>query len=270
MNEIAKGASPTAWEPGEYLKFADLRLRPALDLLAQVPVDDPAQITDLGCGPGNVTALLRRRWPGADITALDSSAEMLARAKAEHLNLGISWRQADVRTWAAPAPQDLIYSNAVLHWVDDHAALFGRLMGELSLGGVLAVQMPNQFNEPSHLLMREVARSGPWADVLAPLLRKAPVAEPGAYYDSLQPHCASLNIWESTYTQIMDGDDPVLQWIGSTALKPLLEALDPDLAQDYRATLAAELRSAYPKQADGKTLFPFRRLFIVAVSFCNM
>jgi len=257
-------AAPQAWEPGTYLNYADLRLRPALDLLAQVSLESPARITDLGCGAGSVTPFLRRRWPKAEITALDSSPEMLARAQAEHAGLDVVWRQADVRTWAASAPQDLIYSNAVLHWLDDHAQLFPRLMGELALGGVLAVQMPNQFCEPSHTLMREVARSGPWAEKLTPLLRDAPVASPETYYDWLSPHAPSLDIWQTTYTQVMDGDDAVLNWISSTALKPLLEALDDDQRPAFQDALAAELRDAYPKRADGKTLFAFRRLFVVA------
>lgn len=257
-------ASPLEWKPDDYLQFEDLRLRPALDLLAQVPLQNPLQVIDLGCGPGNVTQFLRRRWPDANITGLDSSAAMLTRAKAEHLARRVTWQQADVRTWTAPESQDLIYSNAVLHWVDDHAALFPRLMGELNPGGVLAVQMPNQFNEPSHKLMREVARSGPWAGVLAPLLRPAPVAGIGMYYDWLQPLSTRLNIWETTYTQALEGDDPVLNWITSTALNPLLEALDIDMRSAYRAALTAELRSAYPKHPDAKTLFPFRRLFMIA------
>ena len=260
MNEV----SPQAWEPGAYLKFADLRLRPALDLLAQVPLESPARITDLGCGAGNVTAFLRRRWPDGEITALDSSPEMLTRAKAEQVGLEVTWQQTDVRQWAASEPQDLIYSNAVLHWLDNHADLFPRLMGGLNPGGVLAVQMPNQFAEPSHVLMRQVARTGPWADVLPPLLRDAPVAEPDAYYDWLIPYCASLDIWQTIYTQVLDGDHAVLNWISSTALKPLLEALDEAPRRAFKAALADELARTYPTRADGKTLFAFRRLFIVA------
>jgi len=256
-------AAPLEWKPDDYLQFEDLRLRPALDLLAQVPLENPQQVTDLGCGPGNVTQFLRRRWPDADITGLDSSASMLARARAECLGCRVTWQQGDVRTWAAPESQDLIYSNAVLHWVDDHAEMFPRLMGELKPGGVLAVQMPNQFNEPSHMLMREVARFGPWAKILMPLLRAAPVADIGTYYDWLQPLSTRLNIWETTYTQTLEGDDSVLNWISSTALKPLLEALDIDMGTAYRAALMAELRGAYPRRQDDKTLFPFRRLFMM-------
>lgn len=257
-------AAPTTWEPEHYLKFEDLRLRPALDLLAQIHLEAPDFITDLGCGAGNVTPFLHRRWPKAAVTALDSSSEMLASARAQHANLPVSWLHADVRTWAAPQPQNLIFSNAVLHWVDDHGSLFPRLMGELASGGVLAVQMPRQFDEPSHVLMREVARCGPWASTLAQLLRDAPVGDMGAYYDALAPLSANVNIWESTYAQILDGDDPVLDWIGSTALKPLVEALAGEQRARFQEVLAGQLRIAYPKRSDGKTVFAFRRLFLVA------
>lgn len=256
--------APQAWEPDHYLRFADLRVRPALDLLARVPVDAPARVTDLGCGAGNITPLLCARWPAAEVTALDSSPDMLAHAKAEHANLGVAWDQADVRTWSPGVPQDVIYSNAVLHWVDDHADLFPRLMGDVAAGGVLAVQMPNQYAEPSHALMRAVAASGPWAETLAPSLREAPVADMGDYYDWLQPVSAALDIWETTYAQPLDGEDAVLDWIGSTSLKPLLEALDDKTRPAFRDALADELRHAYPRRSDGKAVFAFKRLFIVA------
>lgn len=259
-----QGIAPQAWEPGHYLKFEDLRVRPALDLLTQVALDAPGRVTDLGCGAGNITPFLRERWPKAHITALDHSPEMLARAMAQYVHINATWQEDDVRTWEATEAQDLIFSNAVLHWVDDHAGLFPRLMGELAPGGVLAVQMPRQFAEPSHVLMREVARSGPWAEVLTPLLREEPVAEPEAYYDGLRPHAETLNIWETTYAQVLDGEDAVLDWIGSTSLKPLLEALDGERREVFRDALALKLRAAYPVRADGKTLFSFRRLFIVA------
>lgn len=257
-------ASPQSWQPDHYLKFADLRVRPALDLLARVPLGNPARVTDLGCGAGNITPFLRERWPNAEINALDSSAEMLERARTQHRKIGVHWGQADVRDWVAGKPQDLIYSNAVLHWLDDHAALFPRLMGQLTPAGVLAVQMPNQFGEPSHALMREVAANGPWAATLKPLLRPQPVADMGAYYDGLRPLSENLDIWETTYAQVLDGEDAVLDWIGSTALKPLLEALDEDMRQAFRNVLATQLRRAYPQRTDGKTLFAFRRLFVVA------
>lgn len=256
--------APKHWDPDHYLKYADQRMRPALDLLARVPLTGATRITDLGCGPGNVTPHLSRRFPGAELQGVDSSAEMLSTAHTTHGDLS-RWVQGDANDWCPDAAQDLIYSNAALQWVDDHATLFPRLMGLVVPGGVLAVQMPNQFNEPSHVLMREVAANGPWAKALAPLLRPAPVAKLARYYDWLAPYTESIDIWETVYMQVMHGDDPVLDWISSTALKSLLEALSHDQAATFKDALAERLRAAYPKRKDATTLFAFKRLFLVAV-----
>ena len=258
------GSAPQTWEPDRYLAFADQRLRPALDLLARVPLDGATHVTDLGCGTGSVTPHLRQRFAQAELIALDRSPEMLEAARSAHRGMA-RWLQGDAALWQPAQLQDLIYSNAALHWLDGHDTLFPRLMGFVRPGGVLAVQMPNQFFEPSHALMREVAQGGPWADVLRPLLRVAPVAEAEQYYDWLAPLCQSIDIWHTTYMQALSGDDRVLEWISSTALKPLLEALRTDHLAAFRATLADKLREAYPRRADGTTLFPFKRLFIVAV-----
>lgn len=250
------------WDPSQYLKFASERLRPAIDLLSHVPLEAPATIYDLGCGAGNVTRLLKERWPAGAVTGVDSSPEMLARAR--EAAPGLAWIEADLATWSPPAPADLIYSNAALHWLDDHAALFPRLLGLLRSGGTLAVQMPRNHGAPSHTGMIAAARSGPWAARLEPLLRPDPVAEPGFYYDVLRPEAAALDIWETEYLHALEGDDPVVSWTRGTALKPLLDALaEPDRSaflDDYRA----RMRAAYPRRGDGRTLFPFRRLFLVA------
>ena len=256
--------APQAWDPHHYLTYADLRLRPALDLLARVPLETATQVTDLGCGAGSVTPYLRHRFPNAAIQGVDHSPEMLSAARTVHRDLA-HWVQADVARWQPPQVQDLIFSNAALQWLDGHEVLFPRLLGFLNPGGVLAVQMPDQFDQPSHVLMREVAADGPWAQTLIPLLRPAPVAEAGRYYDWLKPLSASVDIWRTTYVQELNGDDAVLNWIASTALKPLLEALPPAQVPPFRETLAAKLREAYPQCVGGVTLFAFQRLFIVAV-----
>lgn len=252
------------WDSGHYLKFSDLRLRPALDLLSRVPLDKADRITDLGCGPGTVVPPLAQTFPAAAITGVDSSAEMLNAARTAYGDAA-TWTQAGAATWQPDAPQDLIYSNAALHWLDHHESLFPRLMGFLNPGGVLAVQMPNQYGEPSHMLMREVAQNGPWADTLAPLLRLSPVARPHDYFAWLTPGASNVDIWQTEYCQVMTGDNPVLDWIGSTALTPLRDALADDQRTTFMNILSQKLRAAYPKQPDGTTLFPFRRLFIVAV-----
>lgn len=250
------------WDPKQYMKFADHRLRPAVDLLAQVPDPDGRAIWDLGCGTGNVTRLLRERWPEADVAGLDSSAEMLATARS---NSGIRWRQGDIADWSADPPADLIYSNATLHWLPDHEALFAHLLAQLRAGGYLAVQMPRNFEAPSHRLFLETLESGPWKATLEPLLAAMPnTAPPQSYYRWLSGQVASLNIWETEYLQVLSAENAVAEWTRGTLLKPFLDALDPAAQAEFFAAYSARVAQAYPPQPDGRTLFPFRRLFLVA------
>jgi trans-aconitate 2-methyltransferase len=250
------------WQPERYLAFADQRTRPARDLLARVPLANPARVADLGCGPGNSTALLAQRWPEAAIIGVDSSAEMLAQARTSGVRA--TWVEADIAAWTPDDPLDLIYANAALQWLDHHATLLPRLFGQLHAAGVLAVQMPRNFEAPSHALLRDTARSGPWADRLAGILDRPPVATPVWYHDLLAPNAAALDIWETEYLHVLAGDDPLLSWTRGTALRPVMQALDTDQFAAFEAAYAERLRLAYPKRADGGTLFPFRRLFIVA------
>lgn len=246
------------WDPVQYLAFDDERQRPALDLLTRVMAETPGTVHDLGCGPGTVTRLLAKRWPGASVSGVDSSADMLSRAPEG----GVRWVQADIATWQPDAPADVIYSNAALHWLDDHAALFPRLLAALAPGGTLAVQMPRNHGAPSHTCMVDAAAAGPWKNAVTAVLRPSPVAEPDYYYGVLAPHCATLDIWETDYVHVMDGDNPVVEWTKGTALRPLLEAAG-EHADTFLAAYRARIADAYPKQADGKTLFPFKRLFLV-------
>lgn len=250
------------WNPALYLAYADQRLRPAAELLARIALDRPHSIIDLGCGPGNSTRLLRQRWPEAHILGVDNSPQMLARARTDGVNA--NWVEADLESWRPAQPADLIYSNAALQWLDGHARLLPDLIRNVAEGGALALQMPRNFNAPSHRLLREVARAGPWAAMLAPLVRDDPVADAETYYDLLKPHARTLDIWETTYLQVLEGEDPVLGWISGTTLLPLLGALDTPLRDAYLAALAERLRAAYPRRRDGATLFSFRRIFIIA------
>jgi trans-aconitate 2-methyltransferase len=252
-----------SWDPGQYLRFADLRLRPALDLLTRVELEGAATVVDLGCGPGNVTRLLARKFPHAEVIGIDSSTTMLA--KAAETPSTIVWRQADIGAFAPERPVDILYSNAALHWLDGHAGLFPRLMQAVRPGGILAVQMPRNHAAPSHAEMNAIAESGPWAAKLKPVLRPSPVAPPEVYYDLLAPESARLDIWETVYGQVLEGDDPVVAWNKSTGLRPILEALDEAERGQFLAEYSARMAMAYPRRADGRTFFPFRRLFLVAV-----
>ena len=258
-----------SWNPGQYLKFADHRLRPALDLMARIPLATPAVIYDLGCGSGNVTRLLAERWPDAAVTGVDNSPEMLARAGATPSS--IRWQRGDLADWQPDAAPALLYSNAAIQWVPDHRALVPRLWGMLPPGGCLAAQAPLSWALPSHRIMRRtLADGGPGGMPIGPPeLRQAVgnrwVQDADFYYDLLAPHAAHLDVWTTEYQHVLAGDDPVLEWVAGTGLRPILNGLadaDRDL---YLAEYRRRLNAEYPRRADGATLYPFRRLFFVAV-----
>lgn len=250
----------SAWDPNQYLKFADHRLRPALDLLARVPLEAPASVYDLGCGPGNVTRLLAARWPMAQITGVDSSGAMLEKARAIP---GIAWQQADLGSWAPPAAADLVYTNAALHWIGGHEVLFPRLLAGVKAGGVLAVQMPHQAMNPSHQSLFAIARQPGWAAKLEGAVFDNPVLDPARYYDLLAPQ-AELDIWETEYQHALEGENPVLQWFMGSLLTPVLERLTGTDRDAFLRLYGEKVATAYPRRADGRTLLTMRRLFIVA------
>ncbi len=250
-----------SWDPALYLKFTDHRLRPALDLMARVPLPQATTIYDLGCGPGNVTTLLAERWPGARVTGVDASPEMLAKARALP---GITWQQADLARWRAETPADLVYSNAAFHWLDDHATLFPHLLAQVRPGGFLAVQMPRQQVNPTHRVLYEVAREPAWAAAAVPGLRENPVATPEQYFAWLNRDAAALDIWEVEYLQVLEGDNAVLNWVLGSIARPVVDRLPPDQQQTFLERYGDRLAAAYPRRPDGRTLLPFRRLFIVA------
>jgi trans-aconitate 2-methyltransferase len=263
MNVVRHLDGPSGdWDPAKYLEFAGPRLQPALDLLARVRLPAPRVVYDLGCGAGNVTRLLADRWPAARITGVDGSAAMLSAAARNAP--GVGWVEADLQAWTAPEPVELLFSNAALHWLDDHPALFPRLVRQLAPGGVLAVQMPRNHGAPSHSEMVAAAEAGPWRARLRPLLRSAPVAPPELYYAILAPHASQLEIWQTEYLHVLEGENPVVEWTRGSALRPLLEGLDEPDRGAFLADYASRIRAAYRPEADGRTLFPFRRLFLVA------
>lgn len=251
-----------SWHPERYLAFDDHRTRPAADLLARVPLQAPERVVDLGCGPGNSTTLLALRWPDAEVIGIDSAPSMLAKARAS--GIAAHWLEADIASWAPEAPVDLLFSNAALQWLPDHQILLPRLLAYLRPGGVLAVQMPRNFQAASHVALRELAAQQPWADRLEGVLQAEPVAPPAWYHDLLAPHAATLDIWQTEYLQVLEGEDPVLRWTEATSLRPVLQALDEAASAAFKDAYAARLREAYPRRPDGTTLFPFLRLSLVA------
>lgn len=256
------------WDPNQYLKFADHRLRPALELLDRIPLEDPKVIYDIGCGTGQITRLIAERWPAAKVYGLDNSPEMLAKASAEPSS--VEWIEADIQQWSPSAAPDLIYSNATLQWVTDHQELFPRLAGAVQPGGCLAVQMPLSWGMASHHLMRETLATGGIdgqalgsAELRQAVGRKW-VEDAPEYYDLLEGLCSNVDIWETEYLQILAGDDPVLEWVKGTGLRPILNGLGDAEREQFLTQYRQRLREAYPLRTNGQTIYPFRRLFIVA------
>lgn len=255
-----------AWNPDQYHRFRSQRQRPAEHLLAATLTAladrEPRRIVDLGCGGGFLATRLAAHWPDASVTGIDSSDDMLAGARAA--SASVTWLRADIATWRPESPVSAIVSNAALHWLGDHARLFPGLLAALEPGGVLAVQMPNNFAAPSHTLLADTLRDGPWAGRLADRLGPPSVHPAAAYLDWLAPRAADVELWETEYLHRLTGDDPVLEWLRGTTLVPVLERLEPAEAETFQAGYGARLRAAYPRRPDGTTLFPFRRLFLVA------
>jgi trans-aconitate 2-methyltransferase len=253
-----------AWDPAAYLRFADERARPFADLLGRVGAVDPAVVVDLGCGDGSVTATLLRRWPQARVTGVDSSASMLAAAAAHAVPGRLDFTRADVRDWHPDEPVDVLVTNATLHWVPGHPELLAGWAAAVPAGGWLAMQVPGNSRAPSHALLAQLCRSPRWA---ARLAGAAPdpdaVLAPGGYLDVLTGAGLAADVWETTYLHVLTGEDPVLRWVGGTALRPVLAGLDEPAAESFTAEYAAALREAYPRRDDGTTVLPFRRVFAV-------
>ncbi|PSC06701.1 trans-aconitate 2-methyltransferase [Alsobacter soli] len=251
------------WNAAQYLKFEDERTRPSVDLLARVRHPGPKRAVDLGCGPGNSTELLVQRYPETAVEGFDSSPDMLEKAR-KRLP-GVAFTLGDIDGWRPAEPCDVIFANAVMQWLPDHRRIFPQLVQALAPGGVLAVQMPNNLDEPSHRLMRETAADGPWAAALAGAAEaRTKIESFETYYGLLQGAGCAVDIWQTTYVHPLQGPAAIVEWLKSTGLRPFLDPLD---AEQQRGFLDAYLRrivEAYPTQADGKVLLRFPRLFIVA------
>jgi trans-aconitate 2-methyltransferase len=251
------------WNPDLYLKFSDQRARPATDLIAQIKLENPTRIIDLGCGTGNSTEQVYARWPNCKIAGLDSSASMLKQAAERHPDW--QWIHSDIDQWKPDAAFDLIFSNAALHWVGDHGSLFPRLFHLVASSGAMAVQMPNNFHSGAHQAMKKVAGDPRWAALLTNVSEKYGVQPVAFYYEALRKLAAHLDIWETEYLQIMDGPKAVHEWVRSTGMRAYLEKLaNDDQRTEFERLCLDEIERAYQPNDQGKVLFPFMRIFIVA------
>jgi trans-aconitate 2-methyltransferase len=252
------------WSAEQYLKFADERTRPARDLLAQVPLGHAALVHDLGCGPGNSTELLIERFPQARIVGIDSSPDMLAKAR--RLLPKVEFVEGDLNDWQPEEKTDLLFANAVFQWVPNHMHVLQRLMAALRKDGALALQMPDNLNEPSHVAMRETALAGSWAEKLKGLGQvRDRLPSPHAYYQELKPHAARIDIWHTIYNHPLDGAAGIVEWVKGTGLRPYIDPLDVPEREAYLAAYQERIAKAYPAEQDGKVLLRFPRLFIVCV-----
>ncbi|MBM7785585.1 trans-aconitate 2-methyltransferase [Tenggerimyces flavus] len=250
------------WDPGKYLQFANERGRPFGDLLARVGATDPSYVVDLGCGPGNLTATLLDRWPGAYVEGLDSSAEMISSALALSQPGRLEFTVGDLRAWAPSRPVDVLVSNATLQWVPDHISVLPDLVEKLAPGGWIAIQMPGNFDAPTHTILRALAESPEFAGFV-PLSTFRPAVEaPERYLEVLDWAGCTVDAWETTYLHVLEGEDAAFEWIKGTGARPILQALPDDVRPAFEAEYRSRLRSAYPAHSYG-TVLSYRRVFAV-------
>ncbi len=252
-----------SWSAAQYAKFEEERTRPAWDLIARAPDSGVRRAADMGCGPGNSTEVLRARYPAAEIVGIDSSPDMIAAARKRLPD--VAFEVADIIGWERDN-LDLILANAVIQWIPDHESLLPALIARLAPGGALAVQTPDNLDEPSHRLMREVAADGPWANKLGNAVKaRAPRHEADWYFRLLRRHAPRVDIWRTTYFHPLAGAGAIVEWVKGAGLRPFLDPLDAGEREAYLARYEAALAEAYPAETDGVVLLPFPRLFFVAV-----
>jgi trans-aconitate 2-methyltransferase len=252
-----------AWDASLYLQFRDERTQPSIDLASRITLPSPRRIIDLGCGPGNSTEILRRRWPEADIVGLDNSPEMITAATKAYP--GGRWVLGDIATWEAASPLDLVFSNAALQWVKNHARVFPQLLRQVAEGGALAVQIPAHIASPVHQLMLQIADEERWWDKMEKAKSALTMERPSFYYDALKPYASRIELWETEYNHVMENSKAIVEWIRGTGLRPFLEAVASEDDQNlFLEKLRSGVAQAYKPQYDGRVLFPFRRLFVIA------
>ena len=252
-----------AWDPHQYLRFADERTRPSVDLVSRIAIERPSTVADLGCGPGNSTRVLRSRWPRARVTGLDNSAEMIDAARAQEPDA--SWIVSGIEDWSPDSAFDVVFSNATLQWLPDHAGLIGRLFSHVADDGALAFQIPSADFALVYSLICEIALDGPWASQMTGAAATFTMEAPGFYYDLLAPSARTLDMWTTRYFHVLDSHDAVVDWMASTGLRPFLDAIESqDERQSFVERLHKRVDQCYLRQSDGRVLFPFERRFVVA------
>jgi trans-aconitate 2-methyltransferase len=251
------------WDPGQYQRYAGQRGRAFFDLAARVGASDPGYVADLGCGPGNLTLALADRWPGADVVGVDNSPQMIGAARAAGQRPRLSFELGDVREWRPSRPVDVLVCNAVLQWVPDHLAVVRRWPETLAPGGWLAIQVPGNYDQPSHAILLDLVRSPRWQPLLASAELNRQAHDPAEYVDVFAQAGCEVDAWETTYLHVLAGPDAVTEWYRGTGLRPVLAALDPGQAAEFLAEYGERARAAYPAQPYG-TVLPFRRVFAVA------
>jgi trans-aconitate 2-methyltransferase len=259
--QAAGGLVTHTWDARAYLSFAEQRARPFADLMARVTLLSPQLVVDLGCGTGNLTEKLARRWPSATVVGVDSSPDMI-EAASESASSRVTFQLADLRDWRSGRPVDVLVSNATLQWVPQHLRLLAELVDQVRPGGQLAIQVPGNFDEPSHRLLHELAADPRFADHTRGIDRPA-AHDPEVYLAEFGRLGCFVDAWETTYLHVLSGPDPVLRWISGTGARPILAALPPALKIEFEQEYGAALRKAYPPQHIG-TVLPFRRVFAVA------
>ncbi|MEE3719900.1 methyltransferase domain-containing protein [Tumidithrix elongata RA019] len=251
------------WDADLYLQFAKERTRPSSDLISRINLLQPQRIIDLGCGPGNSTAMLRQKWLQADITGLDNSPEMIAAASKSYPSE--KWVLSNIASWSAEIPFDLVFSNATLQWLPNHGKLFAHLFSQVALGGALAIQVPAHYQSPLRQVVDEVSKDPLWSDRMDRARNALTFERPRFYYDVLQPLAKYLEIWETEYYHVMDSPKAIVNWFRGTGLRPFLGSLESEQQKEkFEQMLLEGYTKAYPQQNDGRILFPFRRLFIIA------
>jgi trans-aconitate 2-methyltransferase len=253
------------WDSELYLRYEQERTQPSFDLVQRIPLEVPKAIIDLGCGPGNSTQALRQRWPNAQITGLDSSSAMIERARQSSGK--VEWRVADIQTWSEPDRFDLIFANASLQWIADHETLTQRLINMVKPGGVFAFQMPALYNQPASQAANELTKSPSWHPYHLEDKYQLCVHPPSGYYDWLAPFSRQLQIWETVYFHELENHFGMIEFYSSTGLKPYLEGLpSEEVRAHFKADLENVYRTLFPSRKNGRVLFPFRRLFVIAIA----